>query len=96
MANTWNQIGAKVEVKIFEPSDLSQNIIKGRKYEALLFGEVVKEIHDLYPFWHSGERNDPGLNIALYTNLTADKILEKIQSSQDSVKNEEYYKDSQS
>ncbi len=93
LAETWNKIGAKVEVKIFEPSDLSQNIIKGRKYEALLFGEVVKEIHDLYPFWHSAERNDPGLNIALYTNLTADKILEKIQSSQDSIKNEEYYKE---
>lgn len=93
LANTWNQIGAKIEVKIFEPSDLSQNIIKGRKYEALLFGEVVKEIHDLYPFWHSGERNDPGLNISLYTNLNADKILERIQSNQDLSKNEEYYKE---
>ena len=31
---------------------------------------------DLFAFWHSSQRNDPGLNIALYANITADKLLE--------------------
>ncbi len=79
----WQTLGAKVQVKIFEPSDLNQNIIRPRKYDALLFGEIIGRGEDLYPFWHSSERTDPGLNIALYTNLKADKILERIRSTTD-------------
>lgn len=79
LKEAWEKVGAKVDIKIFEAGDLSQNIIKGRKYDALLFGEVISENSDLYPFWHSSERNDPGLNIALYTNITVDKMLEEIQ-----------------
>lgn len=79
----WEEVGAKVEIKVFESGDLSQNIIKSRKYDALLFGEVVSERSDLFPFWHSSERNDPGLNIALYANITTDKLLEEIRTSTD-------------
>lgn len=81
----WQKIGALVSVKIFEVSDLNQNIIRPRKYDALLFGEVVGRDHDLYPFWHSSERNDPGLNIALYTNLKVDKVLESLRKTSDPV-----------
>jgi peptide/nickel transport system substrate-binding protein len=79
----WQKIGAAVSIKVFEAGDLSQNVIKPRKYDALLFGEVIGEDSDLYPFWHSSERNDPGLNISLYANITADKILEQIQKEID-------------
>ncbi len=79
----WQKIGAIVEVKIFEIGDLNQNIIKPRKYDALLFGEIVGRDLDLYPFWHSSGRNTPGLNIALYTNLKADKALENIRATVD-------------
>jgi peptide/nickel transport system substrate-binding protein len=79
LREAWSKIGASVSVKVFEAGDLSQNVIKSRKYDALLFGEVVGEESDLYPFWHSSERNDPGLNISLYANITVDKELEEIQ-----------------
>ncbi len=79
----WQELGAKVEVKVFEIGDLNQNIIKPRKYDSLLFGEVVSKDLDLYPFWHSSQRNSPGLNISLYTNIKADKLLENIRSSSD-------------
>ncbi|HEY4479985.1 MAG TPA: ABC transporter substrate-binding protein [Candidatus Paceibacterota bacterium] len=78
LKETWKNLGAEIDIKVFEAGDLSQNIIKGRKYDALLFGEVVSNKSDLYPFWHSSERNDPGLNIALYANITADKLLEEM------------------
>ena len=77
----WRAIGANVTVKIFEVGDLNQNIIRPRKYDALLFGEVVGKDLDLYPFWHSSQRNSPGLNIALYTNIKADKLLESIRKT---------------
>jgi len=66
-----------VEVKVFEIADLNQNVIRPRKYDALLFGEVVGRDPDPFAFWHSSQRNDPGLNIALYTSAKVDKILEE-------------------
>ncbi len=75
LKDSWEAMGAKVDVKIFETGDLNQNIIRPRRYDALLFGEVIGRDLDLFAFWHSSQRNDPGLNIALYTNIKADKIL---------------------
>lgn len=79
----WSNMGAEVEIKIFDQGDLSQNVIRPRKYDALLFGEVIGKELDLYPFWHSSQRNDPGLNIALYANSTADSVLESLRETSD-------------
>ena len=87
----WRELGAVVEVKVFEIGDLNQNIIKPRKYDSLLFGEVVGRDSDLYPFWHSSQRNSPGLNIALYTNLKADKLLENIRATSDPELKQKYF-----
>ena len=81
--DSWQKIGASVDVKIFETSDLNQNVIRPRKYDALFFGEVVGRDKDFYPFWHSSQRNDPGLNIALYTNIKTDKLLDEIRTTTD-------------
>ena len=79
----WGRGGARVDLKVFEVGDLNQNIIRPRKYDALLFGEIVGRTPDLFAFWHSSQRNDPGLNIALYANIAADKFLEKARTSAD-------------
>lgn len=80
---TWEKIGAQVDVKIFDLADLQQNVIRPRKYDALLFGEVVGRDLDLFAFWHSSQRNDPGLNMAMYTNSKVDKLLEKARLEND-------------
>jgi peptide/nickel transport system substrate-binding protein len=69
-------IGIKVDIKTFETGNLNQNVIRPRKYDALLFGEIINHESDLFAFWHSSQRKDPGLNVALYTNAKVDKILE--------------------
>jgi peptide/nickel transport system substrate-binding protein len=74
----WGALGAQVDVKIFDQGDLSQNVIRPRKYDALLFGEVVGRELDLFAFWHSSQRNDPGLNVAAYANSAADRLLEDL------------------
>jgi len=73
----WESIGASVTVKIFDAGDLNQNVIRPRKYDALLFGEIIGRDLDLFAFWHSSQRNDPGLNIAMYVNSKTDKLLEE-------------------
>jgi peptide/nickel transport system substrate-binding protein len=81
VAESWRSLGVSVDVKVFEPSDLNQAVIRPRRYDALLFGLVVGRDPDLYAFWHSSQRNDPGLNIAMYTNAKADKALEDIRKA---------------
>ncbi|ETB63912.1 TPA: peptide ABC transporter substrate-binding protein [Candidatus Nomurabacteria bacterium] len=74
------QIGIKVEIKkVFETGQLNQ-IIRDRDYEVLLFGQVVNNESDLYSFWHSSQKNDPGLNIAMYNNKKVDTLLESVQN----------------
>ncbi|MBX2866661.1 hypothetical protein KTR10_01745 [Candidatus Kaiserbacteria bacterium] len=80
---TWEQLGVSVEVKRFEQSDLTQAVIRPREYETLLFGTVLGRALDLYSFWHSSQRNDPGLNVALYANITADAALTTARTSTD-------------
>jgi peptide/nickel transport system substrate-binding protein len=79
----WQAFGAEVEVKLFELGDFEQNVIRSRDYDALFFGLQTKGDPDPYAFWHSSERLDPGLNVALYTNKTVDSILEKSRGTKD-------------
>jgi peptide/nickel transport system substrate-binding protein len=90
--NQWEKLGANVEIRIFESGDLNQNIIRPRKYDALLFGEIIRQNSDPYAFWHSSQRNDPGLNIAMYANSSVDKLLETARTTTDEKKRQESYR----
>jgi len=79
----WKQVGVGLEIQSFTAFQLEQNIIKPREYEMLLFGEVLGAIPDPFPFWHSSQKNDPGLNLALYENNKADEALEENRKSPD-------------
>ena len=81
LKDQWTTLGVQVDVKVFEPSDLYQNIIRTRKYDALLFGEQIGKDRDLYAFWHSSQRNAPGLNVAMYANSKVDALLSDIRST---------------
>lgn len=77
VVETWSKLGAQVELKVFDPVDLNQTVIRTRKYDALLFGTIIGRDLDFFAFWHSSQRNDPGLNIALYTNSKVDDLLDE-------------------
>lgn len=83
LRKTWGEVGIQVEVHVYDQGDLSQNVIRPRRYDALLFGEVVGRELDLFAFWDSSQRVDPGLNVALYANATADKILAQLRQTTD-------------
>ena len=71
-----SEVGIKVDIKTFEIGNLNQSVIRPREYDSLLFGQIVNRESDLFAFWHSSQRKDPGLNVAMYTNAKVDKILE--------------------
>lgn len=72
----WENIGVGVNLDIVPINAVQTQTIRPRQYEALLFGEVLGLNPDPFSFWHSTQRKDPGLNMALYSNNKADGLLE--------------------
>jgi len=83
LKQNWKEIGADVEIKFESISTLETDIIKPRDFEALLFGEVLGFQPDPFPFWHSSQKESPGLNLIGYENKEADKLLEQARESLD-------------
>lgn len=91
IASLWRAAGIAVSVEIYGLTEFNQHILRPREYDAALFGEVVGRPLDLFAFWHSSQRNDPGLNLALYTNATADKALAEARIETDRTKRNKLY-----
>lgn len=72
----WEAVGAKIDIEVLPKAELQQ-AIKDRNYEALLFGAVLNTDPDPFSLWHSTQKREPGLNLALYDNKAADTILEE-------------------
>ena len=78
----WESLGASVDINALSVTDLKP-IIKNRTYDALLYGEALGAEADLYPFWHSSQKLDPGLNLSSYENKTADQLLKDARETLD-------------
>lgn len=77
LKNQWQELGLELEIEKYPLFQLEQDFIKPRNYQALLFGELLGALPDPFPFWHSSQTKDPGLNLALYENKKADNLLEE-------------------
>ena len=83
LKSDWEKVGASVTLKVFDQSTFSGEVLAPRKYDVLFYGEVIGRTPDPFAYWHSSQRNAPGLNIALYTNKTVDKLAEDIRKERD-------------
>ncbi|MDO8601356.1 MAG: ABC transporter substrate-binding protein [bacterium] len=83
LKNQWKAIGVEIEIKTVDIGTLEREIIKTRDYDAILFGEILGAIPDPFPFWHSSQKKDPGLNLAIYEDSKADKLLEEARQTSD-------------
>ena len=88
----WAAIGVPVTLEVHPITELNTTIIRPRNYDALLFGEVVGPELDLYAFWHSSQRNDPGLNLAMYANSKTDALLAQARTTTDTTARNSLYK----
>jgi len=95
LKSQWESLGAEVELRTFDTSTselelkFEREVIKPRNYEMLLFGEVLGAIPDPFPFWHSSQKKDPGLNLANEENKECDKLLEEARQSLDEAERKE-------
>lgn len=90
LKSQWEKLGIEVQIEVVELSQLREKFIKPRNYEALLFGQVLGIIPDPFPFWHSSQINDPGLNLAKYQNKKADRLLEKARITMEKEEREDF------
>lgn len=91
LKKAWAELGVPVTVRVFATGDLKETIVRPRKFDALFFGQVLGLGGDPYPFWHSSQRLDPGLNIASYVNTRVDKILDDARTETDTAKRTKLY-----
>lgn len=90
----WAKIGVDLAVEVLPPQELQQ-IIKDRGYQTLLFGEILNIDPDPFSLWHSSQKRDPGLNLALYDNKAADGLLEKARQTLNPLERIKQYQDFQ-
>lgn len=83
VAEAWQAAGVQVSVQVYPLSDFDNTILEPRAYDAILFGLDVGRTADFYAFWDSTQRNDPGLNLAMYANSQADSLLSQARGTID-------------
>lgn len=93
LKTSWEELGVPVTVRVFATGDLKETIVRPRKFDALFFGQVLGQGGDPYPFWHSSQRLDPGLNVASYINARVDKILDGARVETNGAKRAALYSD---
>ncbi|MFC1644424.1 ABC transporter substrate-binding protein [Patescibacteria group bacterium] len=71
----WGNLGVSVNVNTLGSSDLNQNYIRPREYDAILYGQATSFDSDPYFLWHSSQKKDPGINLSVFENEESDKIL---------------------
>src|SRR3989344_2432385 len=90
----WVKIGVELTVEALPTQELTQ-ARKDRSYQMLLFGEILNTDPDPFSLWHSSQKRDPGLNLALYDNKTVDDLLEKARQTLNPLERAKQYQDFQ-
>lgn len=84
VAQMWRALGVQTNVISVSSHQIVRDVLKDRKYQILIYGEMIGADPDLYSFWHSTQSDYPGLNLARFGNRDADKLLENARATLDS------------
>ncbi|MEX0690082.1 MAG: ABC transporter substrate-binding protein, partial [Candidatus Paceibacterota bacterium] len=80
----WENVGVdEVSILSLSSEDFVSSVIRERNYEAVVFGNILENPLDLFPFWHSSQRFYPGLNLSVYSEEEADGLIEDIRQTED-------------
>lgn len=72
----WQKIGVEIVVEVLENEDFQGRLNK-RDYDLLIFGQNLGYNLDAYPYWHSSQAKEGGLNLSQFKNFVVDSLLEK-------------------
>ena len=91
IAGFWQELGVETDIEYVDPKSMSQEALKDRDFDVLLYGIILGNDPDQFPFWHSSQVNHPGLNLAQYVNRSTDTTLESIREESDPEKIQKLY-----
>jgi ABC-type transport system substrate-binding protein len=78
----WKKIGVDINIEILG-SDEFQKRLNKREYDLLIFGQNLGYNLDAYPYWHSSQAKEGGLNLSQFKNFVVDSLLEKARYERD-------------
>jgi len=76
IAKQWAPIGVDLNINAVSLTELEESYIRPRHYQLLLYGENIGADPDVYAYWDSSQKSDPGLNLSEYSSGVADTALE--------------------
>lgn len=83
LAQTFRAFGIEIILNILPSKQLSDNHIKPRDFDILLFTQKFGSDPDPFAFWHSSQIKDPGLNLSGFEDPEADKLLTAARTTTD-------------
>ncbi|MCL5411691.1 MAG: ABC transporter substrate-binding protein, partial [Patescibacteria group bacterium] len=90
---SWKKLGIKVETRIFNSSDLKEQVVSRRQFDALITSQEINPDPDQYVLWHSTQTENA--NITGLSVPKIDKALEDARKSTDSKVRRDKYNDFQ-
>lgn len=88
----WKALGIAVTIKNRELSELRDQVLQKRSYQAFLFGQALALEPDPFSLWHSSQSEYPGLNLTSYKNPELDRVLEELRQNFDKDRQKELFK----
>ena len=94
-ARQLRTVGIEASVRSLGASDLLQESLLPRNYQAAIFGWDSGYDPDPYPAWHSSQASSQGHNLANYVSIEADRIMETARKTADPSQRQTLYHDFQ-
>lgn len=93
ISRQWAEVGVKAHTQMVETSELREEVLRPRRFEALLYGWNIPAFDpDPYPLWHSTQAQDEGQNYAGFAHGEADTLLEEARRINDQALRADMYR----
>ena len=75
LVKQWQALNIKINTTVLPTKQLTDEVIRPRNFDILLFPQKFGADPDPFVFWHSSQTKDPGLNLTGFENDLADKLI---------------------
>ena len=91
VASQWRNLNVKINLNVLTTKDLTDNHIRPRNFDVVLFPQKFTSDPDPFVFWHSSQIHDPGSNISGFSDPAADKLLTAARTTTDQIVRQQKY-----
>lgn len=79
LKSQWAQLGVDAQIVQVDPSNklasFSQDYLRPRQYDVLIYNLLLGSDLDTYPYWHSSQAQSDGLNFSDYDSVVSDEAI---------------------